>query len=303
TQVVLTKLNGYLATACANPSRPVYNHYLFEAIAVLVQQCLKADPSLAPTLEAALFPPFHQVLTNDVVEFMPYVFQIFSQLLELRPPGDFSDGYKNLFAPLLAPPVWERKGNVPAVSRLLQAYLRQNATAVADWGHLEPVLGVFRKLLSSKANEAFAFNLLGTIVMNLEYSRLEKYMHLILNLVLRRLMVNKTVKYVRYMTIFMSTFIVKYGVASFEQCLQAQEPGMVNKILSQVWIPNFSNHLVLSPTERKVQVIGMTKLMCESAEVKENSTLWSGLLVCMMETLVPEDASKGKDEVEADLDE
>lgn len=44
---------------------------------------------------------------------------------------------------------------------------------------------------------------------------------------------------------------------------------MVNKILSQVWIPNFSNHLVLSPTERKVQVIGMTKLMCESAEVSQ----------------------------------
>lgn len=37
--------------------------------------------------------------------------------------------------------------------------------------------------------------------------------------------------------------------------------------MSQVWIPNFSNHLVLAPVERKVQVIGMTKLMCESAEV------------------------------------
>lgn len=31
-----------------------------------------------------------QVLANDVVEFMPYVFQIFSQLLELRPAGEFS---------------------------------------------------------------------------------------------------------------------------------------------------------------------------------------------------------------------
>lgn len=48
----------------------------------------------------------------------------------------------------------------------MQAYLSQNAAAVADWGHLEPVLGVFRKLLSSKANEAYAFNLLGTMVMN-----------------------------------------------------------------------------------------------------------------------------------------
>ncbi|CAN0480233.1 unnamed protein product, partial [Scytosiphon promiscuus] len=30
-------------------------------------------------------------------------------------------GYKSLFAPLLMPAVWERKGNIPAVTRLLQA--------------------------------------------------------------------------------------------------------------------------------------------------------------------------------------
>lgn len=29
-------------------------------------------------------------------------------------------GYKGLFAPLLSPAVWERKGNIPAVTRLLQ---------------------------------------------------------------------------------------------------------------------------------------------------------------------------------------
>ena len=44
---------------------------------------------------------------------------------------------------------------------------------------------------------------------------------------------------------------------------------MVTKILAQVWIPNFSNRLVLSPVERKVQVVGMAKLMSESQEVSE----------------------------------
>lgn len=39
----------------------------------------------------APLPSSPQVLANDVVEFMPYVFQIFSQLLELRPAGEFSD--------------------------------------------------------------------------------------------------------------------------------------------------------------------------------------------------------------------
>ncbi|CBN78660.1 conserved unknown protein [Ectocarpus siliculosus] len=80
---------------------------------------------------------------------------------------------------------------------------------------------------------------------------------------------------------------------------ESERVWMLGKLLSQVWIPNFSNRLVLSPLERKVQVVGMAKLMCENLEVKESPTMWPGLLVCIMETLVPEDASKSKDEVEA----
>ncbi|CAN0158653.1 unnamed protein product, partial [Ectocarpus sp. 8 AP-2014] len=75
-------------------------------------------------------------------------------------------GYKGLFAPLLSPSVWERKGNIPAVTRLLQAYLSKNAVAVVEWGSLAGVLGTFQKLLSTRANEAYAFQLLGTIIVN-----------------------------------------------------------------------------------------------------------------------------------------
>ena len=59
--MVLTKLNGYLERVCRNPSRPRYNHFLFESIAVLVQQCLKNNPATATMLEETLFPPFQQV--------------------------------------------------------------------------------------------------------------------------------------------------------------------------------------------------------------------------------------------------
>lgn len=63
-------------------------------------------------------------------------------------------------------------GNRTSTSRALgvpfvrQAYMRQNASAVVEWGKLEAVLAVFQKLLSSKANETYAFQLMGTIVMN-----------------------------------------------------------------------------------------------------------------------------------------
>jgi CAS/CSE protein, C-terminus len=60
-----------------------------------------------------------QVLSHDVIEFHPYVFQILAQLLELR-PGQFSAAYTALFPPLMLPQLWERRGNVPALVRLIQ---------------------------------------------------------------------------------------------------------------------------------------------------------------------------------------
>ena len=53
-------------------------------------------------------------------EFHPYVFQIFAQLIELHPQELPAFYMSSLFQPLLAPMFWERAGNVPALSRLMQ---------------------------------------------------------------------------------------------------------------------------------------------------------------------------------------
>lgn len=59
----------------------------------------------------------------------------------------------------------------------------------------------------------------------LDKAHLESSLPTIFLLLLRRSVTNKTVKYVRFLTIFFSTFIVKYGVAAFDACLQQQEAG------------------------------------------------------------------------------
>ena len=40
----------------------------------------EADPGAVSQYEARLFPPFQVVLSEDVQEFHPYVFQIFAQV-------------------------------------------------------------------------------------------------------------------------------------------------------------------------------------------------------------------------------
>lgn len=47
----------------------------------------QANPNATADFEERLFPPFEGVLSMDVAEFTPYVFQILAQLLLYRPNG------------------------------------------------------------------------------------------------------------------------------------------------------------------------------------------------------------------------
>ena len=67
---------------------------------------------------------------QDVQEFVPYVFQILSLLLEYHSQGDVPQPYMELFHFLLIPVLWERPGNIHALVRLLQAYISRGPQQV-----------------------------------------------------------------------------------------------------------------------------------------------------------------------------
>lgn len=212
TDVVLEKLTSALFAVAKNPRNPQYNHFLFESIAILVKSVCSKHPEHVATFEGLLFNPFQAVLQMDVSEFIPYVFQILAQLLEYRPDNTgLGESYTMLFPPLMTPSLWESKGNVPALTRLLQAYLQKGAAEIVANNQLNPLLGVFQKLLSSKATEGGAFDLLGAITKFVPISSLEPLMKQIFNLLLMRLQKGKTNRYVRLVTGFFAQFIGQFG--------------------------------------------------------------------------------------------
>ena len=101
TQNCITMLSQILVRVSANPSNPQYNHYLFESLSALVKFVggrKSSSANIVNTFESLLFPPFMDILRKEIEDFMPYVFQIFAQLLELRQNGmGLSNGYKELF--------------------------------------------------------------------------------------------------------------------------------------------------------------------------------------------------------------
>lgn len=284
TQIVVTKLTETLGHIAKNPSNPQFNHYLFESIAVLVRSVCSKDPHATSALEPLLFEPFNTILHMQIAEFTPYVFQILAQLLEYRPAeAGLGQAYNSLFAPLLTPALWEAKGNVPALTRLLQAYINKDAPGLVS--HLNPILGVFQKLLASKATEVSAMEILNSVITHFPAEEMRSRNEVLFRLLLIRLQSGKTPRYVKLATDFFALFVGKHGPQAFLDCTNAMQPGLGMMVLSQVWAPRLKDAPPNKPMEAKAQVVGVTKLLCESPALLADTSgqnAWTATLVCLM---------------------
>lgn len=187
--MILTNFVNITRVIRHNPSNPRFYHYLFEGIGALIRYAAPVKPE---KMETTLYEPFAACLQEDVQEFSPYIFQLFAALLEANPSGTLSQYYLGLIAPILMPTLWESKGNVPALVRLLASIVPRGAQSIVQNNQVEPILGIYQKLLSTRTNERHAFDLIETIVSALPVEALSSYWTTILQLQLTRLSNNKT---------------------------------------------------------------------------------------------------------------
>jgi exportin-2 (importin alpha re-exporter) len=85
-------------------------------------------------------------------------------LLNCHPAGQIPPTYRNLLPMILQPSAWENYGNVPALVGFLGATLQKDPAYVVSTNTLSGYLGIFQKLIASKANDQYGFELLGSIV-------------------------------------------------------------------------------------------------------------------------------------------
>lgn len=186
-----------------NPSNPRFYYYHFESIGALIRF---ASSSHSAYLETAYYQPFAEILQTDVQEFQPYVFQLFAALLEVNPSGAMSEYYLSLVGPVLELQLYNSRGNVPALVRLLTAIINRGAANILANNQLQAVLLVFQKLLASKANETYAFDLLETVICKFNVESLQPFFTHILELIYTRLSGSKTetltMRFVRFYHLF-----------------------------------------------------------------------------------------------------
>lgn len=187
-QLCMEKLVAKLAAAAANPVNPTFNHFLFETIASMVRHVTAVHPEAIEAFEESLFPLIQHMLDQDIVEFGPYAIQLLSQLLGIRAgSGTVPEQYLAILPPLFLPVFWERPGYIPALTHLVQNYLRCAGPMIVSNGQLQPILGIFQKLISSKANDMHGFSLFTSMIQALPLEAISEFLPTIFQLLCTRL--------------------------------------------------------------------------------------------------------------------
>lgn len=87
-------------------------------------------------------------------------------MLELHGQTDLPTEYSSLLPFLLTPVVWQQKGSIPGLVKLLRAFIARDSTRMQAAGQIANVLAVIQqRLIPSKMNDVWGFELLQTVVL------------------------------------------------------------------------------------------------------------------------------------------
>jgi exportin-2 (importin alpha re-exporter) len=199
------------------------------------------------------------------------VFQILAQLLE---------------SSLLMPPLWQQAANIPALVRLLQAYLEKGGIPIHSPQTVQQFLGVFQKLIASKAHDHEGFYLLNSMVEYVPRTVLEPYMRQVFLLLLNRLQNSKTVKFLRGFIYLISLFIALTdsgnGVTFIVTVLDTVQPRLFYMILDNIYLSDVAKMPTL--IEKKVCAVAMIKLLTECPLLLDDTYfgLWPKILTTLI---------------------
>jgi len=262
-QPLLGAISQTINRVADNPKNPMFNHYLFEVVVVLIDSLCSRNPQSIEKFEQVLFPVIEGILQKEssLVEFGPYAFQILAQLLYYR--SEVSKVYVNLFPALLLPAYWEHSGNVHGLVELLRMYLSKPGFSefVVSSKQIERLLGVFQKLVASMVNDVYALKLLSTIVQFFPWSVIGHYFPEVFKLLFIRAQRSMTPKFGKGFVTFMSFFVLIHGVDELVRTMDAVQPGIFAMVLTKIW-PNYLT--INDRKDRKIVILAMAKIVFDS---------------------------------------
>ncbi|KXS98730.1 hypothetical protein AC578_10480 [Pseudocercospora eumusae] len=277
--LILTSLVNITKVIRHNPSNPGFCYYHFESVGATIRFGGAVQPD---KIEQSLFPVFMEVLQGSVDEFTPYVFQLCAQIVATNPSPTLSSNFQQLVAPVLNPSMWESKGNVPALTRLLTTMIPKGAEQMAAANQTQAILIIFQKLVSSKAYEGHAMDLIEEIVKNFSPAALENYWVEILKLMFYRLQNSKTenftLRFVRFYHLVSALQDKGLGADFFIAVSDKVQDNVFTPVYTGIILPDTQK--LARPYDRKTACISLTRTLADSQAFVERYAKRGWTITC-----------------------
>eukprot|EP01129_Flabellula_baltica_P010761 TRINITY_DN4587_c0_g1_i1.p1 TRINITY_DN4587_c0_g1~~TRINITY_DN4587_c0_g1_i1.p1 ORF type:complete len:967 (-),score=208.33 TRINITY_DN4587_c0_g1_i1:132-3032(-) len=258
-QTCLTSFASILQQIYRAPTNTLFCHYLFETIACIVRNINQTNPSNISMVETTLFQIFTGILQDTACETLhPYVFQIFGLLLEA--PAANITLYQGLLPAFLELQLWTSTDSVPSLARIVEAYISK-LTNVVGQDQLQQILNIFSLLVENKHTDHLGFDILISIVNNIELNRFESNLPDIFRFVFARLSTSKTNVLVRSFIVFLAHFIVKYDASYVFSAINSIQDNISDMVINSLWLEYVLG--VEGDVNRKLLAIASTKIFCE----------------------------------------
>ncbi|KAG2073841.1 Cse1-domain-containing protein [Suillus decipiens] len=299
-QQVLQRLVNILGVIAKNPSNPNFDQYIFESISALLRFVVSGTPSTLPTFEQALFGPFTFILQQDIDQYIPYAFQILAQMLEAHTTGVPSE-YRTLLPFLLTPTCWQQKGSIPGLVKLLKAFLARDAAEMVKTGQITAVLAVVQqRLIPSKINDGWGFELLQGVVQHVPPAQLKQYFKAVIMTLLTRMQTSKTDKYVylfsHFLLFTMAINVDGLGPDYVISAVEEIQPQLWSQILANFIIPQVPK---MPHKDRKIAAVGLIRMLTQSTIMltPPSAQSWPPAFVSVIKLFSePQYLSKSKDD-------
>lgn len=299
-QQVLQRLVNILGVIAKNPSNPNFDQYIFESISALLRFVVSGTPSTLPTFEQALFGPFTFILQQDIDQYIPYAFQILAQMLEAHTTGVPSE-YRTLLPFLLTPTCWQQKGSIPGLVKLLKAFLARDAAEMVKTGQITAVLAVVQqRLIPSKINDGWGFELLQGVVQHVPPAQLKQYFKAVIMTLLTRMQTSKTDKYVylfsHFLLFTMAVNVDGLGPDYVISAVEEIQPQLWSQILANFIIPQVPK---MPHKDRKIAAVGLIRMLTQSTIMltPPSAQSWPPAFVSVIKLFSePQYLSKSKDD-------
>lgn len=114
-----------------------------------------------------------------------------------------------------------------------------------------------------------AAKLLNSIFSSVPLEALDPFLPTVFQLLLRRLVDNKTPRFCKIVMHSFSVFVLVYGAPRLFDRLEKVQPGLLGQLITQVWLPHADFIAASDTLEVNQMIVGGTKLLCETGIANE----------------------------------